>query len=309
MTITRNHTRRKVPQAPIVIPLAVERSIGYLQGGYKDGGLWSKVQLFNTITQTGRIVYDTGYSRYYTPGLSGSNYGYFSSSATQYQKYSYITATSSSSFSISGNMATATTCDFGKYNECWMILGTTYPASSVDWQRVTTNNDTVQSYGNLSSTAYGYTRQAINTSLAAIYTDSNETNFIVMPFATRSITNVTGDSSVMNSTGAQYACGMAKDDSTAYFVGFSPYTEKINLTGTTINSVSRGTAFGYNFGESHSITSNTAGFMMAGYNDTTGRYGGSQHGLCQKYVFANASIVTLADLSLPQSSGQMMQGF
>lgn len=308
MTLTRNHTRRKVPQAPIVIPLAVERSIGYLQGGYKDSSIWSKVQLFNTLTQTGRIVYDTGYSRHYSPGLSGANTGYFSSSSSQYQKFSFITSTSSASFSISGGLATATVCDFGKYDESWMILGASYPAASTGWVRVTTNNDTPVSYGNLSSTAYGYTRQAINTSTLGIFTDSSVVNFVVMPYATRSVTNVSGNSSVMN-TAAQYICGMAKDDSVAYLVGFTPYTEKITITGNTISAVARGTAFGYNFGESHSVSSNTAGFMMAGYNDTSGKYGGSQHGLCQKYIFSNESVVTLADLSLPQSSGQMMQGF
>ena len=49
--------RRAVEQLLGVVP----RSIGYLQGGYKGSTIQSKVQLFNTITQTGRIVYDTGY--------------------------------------------------------------------------------------------------------------------------------------------------------------------------------------------------------------------------------------------------------
>lgn len=66
--------RRAVEQLLGVVP----RSIGYLQGGYKGSTIQSKVQLFNTITQTGRIVYDTGYQRRYTPGLSGNLNGYFS---------------------------------------------------------------------------------------------------------------------------------------------------------------------------------------------------------------------------------------
>jgi hypothetical protein len=49
--------------------------------------------------------------------------------------------------------------------------------------------------------------------------------------------------------------------------------------------------------------------MMAGYQDTTLKFDNEQHGLCQSIRFATEAITTQADLVLPQSSGQMMQGF
>ena len=101
---------------------------------------------------------------------------------------------------------------------------------------------------------------------------------------------------------------MAKDISTSYFVGYTTNL-KLSFLGSTINSIITSTSYGYNFGESHSVTSDSSGFMMAGYYDTSGRYSGAQHGLCQKISFATETISSMPDLAIAQSSGQMMQGF
>ena len=305
-----NSTTRQRPVSQLLG--IVSRSIGYLQGGYKGTTIQSAVQQFNTVNQTGRIVYDTGYQQSYKPGLSGNHAGYFSiDNLGGHNKFSYVTSTASSSFSTVIHPQT-TASDFNVYTVGWILGSVTgaawgaYPADS--WTRVNLANDTPINYGSLSTAAMCTTRQGGATGLCAVFINTDYTGLTVLNYSTNAITSNAGNSTLMNS-GAQIPCGMCRDNSATYIIGFTPFNMKVSLSGTTITALSQETAFTYNFGESHSVTSATDGYMMAGYSDTTGRYDSTQHGLCQKITFSNSAITTLADLVLPQSSGQMMQGF
>jgi len=288
------------------------RSTGYLQGGYKDSTIHSQVQLFNTVTQVGSIVTDTGYARSYTPGLSGNMYGYYSiNDATNFNKFSYVGQSSAASFSI-GAYAKTTSLDVGVYTQAWVLAGTasigwTGGTDTSNWFKVNLSSDTAVNNGALSSTATGTTRQGLNTAQMAGFMDGAASTFQVLSYASSSVSTSIANAS-LNVGAMQIPCGMARDVSTAYFVGIG-VNLKVGITGTTVNSIATSTAYGYNFGESHSVTSATNGYMMAGYNDTSGRYGGSQHGLCQTISFTGEAITTLPDLAMAQSSGQMMQGF
>lgn len=309
-SLTRN---RAVPGSLSQGPLGViERSVGYLQGGYKDTVIHSEVQLFNTITQVGSIVYDTGYQRYYRPGISGNIAGYFSISGTNvgdttmYNKFSFISASASSSFSTSLHPSTSAV-DLA-YGASWLLCATapSWTASVDDWVKINLTTDTPSSQGNLSATPNGTTRQAMGTTTAGFfgeYTGSTVTslNFNTNAVSTQSVTLLTA--------GIQFYSGMSVSDTHGYLIGFTGANVRLNVSGTTITSYSSGPGFSYNFGESHSLTSATRGYMMAGYNDTTGRYGGSQHGLCQSISLATEAVTTHSDLVMAQSSGQMMTGF
>lgn len=288
---------------------SVQRSIGYLQGGYKDATIHSKVQLFNTITQTGSIVYDTGYQRYYRPGISGNFAGYFSISDTvAYNKFNFITASAANSFSTIKHPS-VTASDLNIYSQAWLLCSATpsYVTSVEEYIKLDLTTDTPVSFGNLSPNPHGTTRQGMSTNVAGFFINTTTTSVHVLNFTTGTVTAVTGPA-ILDSA-IQYACGMSVSNSVGYFVGFSPRNVRVNVSGSSILSFVAATGYTYNFGESHSIVSDTSGYMMAGFSDTTGRYGTSQHGLCQKITFSNESITTLPDLALPQSSGQMMQGF
>ena len=308
MTVVSNLSRRRAQSQILGI---IPRSIGYLQGGYKDSTLQSKVQLFNTITQTGRIVYDTGYLRRYTPGLSGNFSGYFSTSdSATFSKFSYVTSTAASSFSML-QYPSVTASDFNIFTVGWVLCSTAVSTSAVTcdrWTRMSFTTETPVNYGALGN-AFSMTRQSASTGLGSVFVQTNYTGLSVLNYATNTVTSNAGNSSLMNS-GEAIAVGLSRnDDSSIAFVGMSPFHCKVGLTGTVVNSISQLPAFTYHFSESHTVTSATDGYLMAGYSDTTGRYGGTQHALCQKTNFSNNAITTLPDLVLAQSSGQMMQGF
>jgi len=151
-------------------------------------------------------------------------------------------------------------------------------------------------------------RQAGSISTHGLFSNTSDTCVYSLKFATKSVVNQ-GATQILNGN-MQIVAGMESSDTRVYFVGLTPYTIQINFVGGRMTSYRYAqSTFTYQFGESHSLSSPTTGYMMAGYNDTTGRYGGTQHGLCQSIAFATETINTLADLVLPQSSGQMMQGF
>jgi hypothetical protein len=290
----------------------IVRSTGYLQGGYKDTTLWSTIQLFNTITQVGAIVTDTGYQKRYTPGISGNYFGYYSiNTTTLFNKYNYISATSANSFTLSGVQPKSTAFDFGAYSQAWITVNTDsaeWTGGNIlsTWYKLNLSTDTTTSY-TLSPNPLGTTRQALNTAQMAGFVDTTNLLFVVLNYTSQTVSNSLANSNLSVAT-MQLPCGMAKDVSTAYFVGYQ-VNMKVSIAGAAITAITSTTSYGYMFGESHSVTSDTKGFMMAGYYDTSGRYGGSQHGLCQSITFASDAITTLSDLVTPQSSGQMMQGF
>lgn len=295
-------------------PQAVIRSTGYLQGGYKDTTTHSSVQLFNTNTQTGKIVTTTPYARKYTPGVSGDQSGFFSmNDTTQFAKFSFINQTYASSF-YTNFFPKVTSHDFGIATVAWIVGGSNafawdgaYGANVSQWSKLDLINDTPVNKGSLDAATDGNSRQALSTSLVGAFGDMNAGRFIVMNYATDTVSNSITNS-LINQTALQIPCGLSRSDTIGYYVGLSQNT-KITFTGTSVSAMSTVTRFGWNFGESHSVSSDTTGFMMAGYSDNSGRYGGTQHGLCQKIAFATEAITTLPDLVLPQSSGQMMQGF
>ena len=289
----------------------VQRSIGYLQGGYKDSTIQSKVQSFNTITQVGTIVFDTGYQKNYRPGISGNYAGYFCISDTiAYNKFNYITASSASSFSTAFYPSVSVS-DLKIYSNAWIVCSTfaSWSGAAVDseWIQLNLTTETPVSYGILSIAPQATTRQALGTGSAGFFFNYNSQTINVLNFTTKTVS--LGVTSALLNSGFQVACGMSVSNTVGYFVGYVNCNVRLNISGSTILACNSATSYTYNFGESHSIASDSSGYMMAGYADTTGRYGMSQHGLCQKITFANEAITTLPDLVLPQSSGQMMQGF
>lgn len=291
---------------------AVQRSIGYLQGGYKDATIHSRIQSFNTITQVGSIIYDTGYQRNYRPGISGAFSGYFSINDTiAYNKFNYLTASAALAPFTTLQHPSVSGCDFGIYSEAWLLTSTVASWDAVtpvsNWNKINLSTDSLTNYGVISTGPLGTTRQGASTGIASIFTNPNTVQLTSFKFADRSVTTIAGNAAL--GSGQQIPCGMSVDNNKVYFVGYIGKNVKITLSGSTILAQAVSTSYTYNFGESHSVTSSSAGYMMAGYADTTGRYGNTQHGLCQKIAFATESITTLPDLVLPQSSGQMMQGF
>lgn len=311
MIVVTAKTRRKDTIAGTVGLIA--RSTGYLQGGYKGSTIKSVVQLFNTITQVGQIVIDTGFQRRYTPGISGDLSGFYSyNDSANFKQFNYANYSSSEApFSITP-YPKVTLTDFGKSTESWCLTSSTSPTwtGTADcnggWKRISLVTATLQDFGQLSTAPLGTTRQGGNNAqMGYVVTLSN--NFTVLNYSTRAISTSVSHS-LANVTNQQIPCGMAKNQTTSYWVGL--YTNlKVTMSGASFVAVAQTTSYGYQFGESHSVTADFEGFMMAGYPDTSGRYGGTQHGLAQKIIFATDSIVTLADLVDPQSSGQMMQGF
>lgn len=314
---------------------AVTRSIGYLQGGYYTGAAgttsggvaftqgpaatqyaWSQVQLFNTVSQTGSIVYDTGYNRRYEAGVSGNTAGYFSiNDTTNYNKFNYITASASSSFTTSGSNS-CTAIDLNVYSQAWILESAVQSTGSAinNWTKVNLTTDTPTSRGDLDGTtgAIGTSRQAMNTATHGFFINTAGSTVYSFNFSTEAVAQQ-GTSALLDGN-IQIPCGMSVTNTYGYFVGMggansSSRNIRTTVSGGTVQSYGSSNAYTYQFGESHSLVGDTAGYMMAGYPDTSGRYSGVQHGLCQRMTLSTEAISTLPDLVLPQSSGQMMQGF
>jgi hypothetical protein len=307
----------------------VERSIGYLQGGYYTGSLpanlnsgnpagsttpppgvsrgaesaWSHIQAFNCVTQVGRLIYDTGYPRRYYAGVTGNFAGYFSiDNNYNYQKFSYFTTTAASSFSIvQANNATAVDLDI--YTQAWIFYayaGESTGSGIGDYAKVNLATDTPTDQGNLGSGPLGTSRQAMNNQYAAfLYSGSN---IHALNYNTLSVTSQGGFYGM-----EQIACGMSISDSYGYLVGYANI--RANFSTASMTSYSQTTSYAYKFGESHTLSNAAFGFMMGGYPDTSGRYSGSQHGLVNRLTLSGEAVTVINDLVIPQSSGQMMAGF
>ena len=313
----------------------VIRSVGYLQGGYYTGAAgttggsnpvafpntsghsessWSQVQLFNTNTQVGQIVYDTSFYRRYVAGITGNHAGYFSVSTTtpiQHYKFNYISISQSASFQLS-QWVGISVFDLYGFTTAWAVcLAAAVAAGAADqYYSINLATDTPSNQGALSTSVTCYTRQGLSSQYAGFF--ANESGGLyVLNYTTKSVSaaGVVSDQSLIGGQ-LQYPSGMSVTNSYGYMAGYStPNNIKITYTTTTVTGYSQSTNYTYLFGESHSLTSDIYGFMMAGYYDTSGRYSGVQHGLCQRITLTTESITTLNDLVLPQSSGQMMTGF
>ena len=339
--ITRaNPSNRRYPGS-INIGIVV-RSVGYLQGGYYTGSAgttgiisdgssnighgvafpntsghsesaWSQVQLFNVITQTGSIVYDTGFYRRYVAGITGNHAGYFSVSTAapvQHYKFSYVSVSQSISFQLT-QFTGISTFDLGVYTQAWAVCtaSAVAVAAADQYYYINLSTDTPTNKGALSASVTAYSRQGLSSQYAGFFVNEGANYLWVLNYSTQSVAAAVATSTLIGGQ-LQYPSGMSVTNSYGYFCGYSnPNNIKITYTTTTVNGYSASPTYTYYFGESHSMTSDIYGFMMAGYSDTTGRYSGVQHGLCQRISLATESIYTLNDLVLPQSSGQMMTGF
>jgi len=194
------------------------------------------------------------------------------------------------------------------YTASWLLCSTaaSWTGGVDDWIKINLTTDTPSSQGNLSATPNGTTRQALNTSVAGFFGNYSTQTVTSLNFSNNSVST---QSVPLLTNGIQIFSGLSVGEAHGYIIGFAGANVRLDVSGTTIQSYSTGPAFTYNFGESHALASATHGYMMAGYNDTTGRYGGAQHGLCQSMSIATEAITTQADLAIAQSSGQMMQGF
>ena len=330
--ITRGNSSNRRYPGTINVGIVV-RSVGYLQGGYYTGAAgttggsnpvafpntsgnaetaWSQVQLFNVVTQVGSIVADTGFYRRYVAGITGNHAGYFSvstASPIQHYKFSYISVSQSSSFQLT-QWVGISSFDLGNYTQAWAVCNASAVANGAadQYYRIDLATDTPSNQGALSASVYCYTRQGLSSQYAGFF--ANESGGLyVLNYANATVSAAGLGSSLIGGQ-LQYPSGMSVTNSYGYFCGYSaPNNIKITYTTTTVNGYSQSTNWGYYFGESHSLTSDIYGFMMAGYSDTSGRYSGVQHGLCQRITLATEAVTTLNDLVLPQSSGQMMTGF
>lgn len=309
----------------------VERSIGYLQGGYYTGTLpgtrndgstypppgqsrgagsaWQAIQLFNCITQVGTIVYNSGFYRRYYAGVSGNTSGYYSSdTTTNFQKFDYINITSSNSFQLAGYSNNLTSNDLGVFTQAWILSAGTGEFTSsytTKYYKITLSTDTPTDKGSLNVNPLVTSRQALNNAYAAFIPGVNSGGFQTMyslSYATETVS-----SQISFNAMSQIYVGMSVNNTYGYLIGFN--NVKFNLSGTSVTSYSNSVAYTYLFGESHSLTSSTNGFVMAGYYDTSGRYSGVQHALCERLTLATETTTIMNDVQLPQSSGQMMQGF
>lgn len=283
----------------------VIRSTGYLQGGYKDSTKKSIIQKYNTTTETGALVFDTGFVRSYVPGITGADSGYFGSSDanTLHYKFSYVTNTMKSSYTTS-NFDSVTVFDVGSNTQAWVGCSTaaTGGVALASMYKLATATDTSTTKTVIAGSV-GTTRQALSMPTCAAFCDSSVLR--TLTFATEAVVASGSYSALASMT---YGCGLSQSSTIGHLVNTS-VNAKITYSGSTVSAVAADTAFSYQFNESHSISSDIAGYMLAGYADTTGRYGSTQHGLAQKYKFATSAISTLADVVTPQSSGQMMAGY
>jgi hypothetical protein len=303
-----SNRRRTNPEAGATTLGIVERSVGYLAQGYKDATLKSIIQRFNCITGVGTLVSDTGYQRWYQAGVTGNAQGYYSINNTfAYNRFNYSTLTSSAAFTTPKSNS-VTVNDLNLYTQAW-ILCTDSPGWAgvgvTDYQKVNLATETPVSRGNLSSGPTGFTRQGCNSATHGFFLGYTDTTCYILNFSTEVVTSVGGSPD----SGMQLVCGMSVTNNKGYWVGLIPYNIRMSFTSGTVSGFASATAYTYHFGESHSLVNNTFGFMFAGYYDTTGRYGGTQHALCQRMTLATESMTTMSDLVEAQSSGQMMQGF
>jgi len=297
----------------------VTRSVGYLQGGYKDAVATDIFQLFNTITEVGTpVILNTGFFRSYVTGVSGNFIGWYTmDNNSNMQRWSYVTSSGAATWVLPAAVSVSAQRDIfwdvgfygrgtpvnqpyrhgpssGVVNEMYKTNQTTethYRTSGGDGVRATSRQ------GAGSTTHAWFTREGTAYNGYRSYNLDNDSGV-----------NGSGSSPAMGSM--QIECLANRSSALIHMIGrTTPNNIAIRIDGPTVLGSYTDTSFGWYFGESHSLTSDVKFFMMAGYNDNSGRYGGSQHALCESYTFANASITTLPDLIKTQSSGQMIQGF
>jgi hypothetical protein len=257
----------------------------------------------------GAIILDTGFYRRYYAGVSGNTAGYYSTdTTTNFQKFDYVNITTTASFQLLGYSNNLTANDLKVYSQAWILssgVGEATGSSTTKYYKVNIATDTPIDKGLVSSLPIVTSRQALDNAYAAFIpgapSGGNQTMY-ALSYTTETVT-----AQISFNQMTQIYAGMSVNNSYGYLTGFNNL--KFSLSTATVTSYVNSVAYTYLFGESHSLTSSTYGFWLAGYYDTTGRYSGVQHALCERLTLATEATTIMNDVQLPQSSGQIMQGF
>jgi len=99
----------------------------------------------------------------------------------------------------------------------------------------------------------------------------------------------------------QFSVGLSKDKVKGYWID-KTCMARVNYDGNTITAVTSLTySFKAHFGESHSLQNYRFGYVMAGYDDNIGDYGGGQHGYVEKMEWSTETTSVLPHLAFPQT--------
>jgi len=294
----------------------VTRSVGYLQGGYKDSRVTDIFQLFNTITGVGLKIEDSGHFRAYCTGISGNFVGWYCiDKVVNMRRWSYVTSTGVQSWVLPPFLCVAASRDlFYDTSIYGRTGGNSWPVADAQVggcsQIIKTNQATETHFVmvNGGDDVRGSSRQAGASTTHAFFVRNSQvySGQVVYNFDTEARNY---DTSGVSNGGLQLECYAHRDSSKIHLIGLrNPNNWQINIDGNNVLGSFASTNFRKPYGESHTLTSDTRFYAMCGYNDPGGKYG-SQHAYCDAFVFETSATVAQADLIKTQSSGQMLQGF
>jgi hypothetical protein len=295
------------------------KTIGYLYGGYKGGVSIDHIQRYDTIQEISKDIYTTGKKVAYVPGITTSKNGYFTWSS---DRRTWYWSTFDFSSETLGAQLTATlptriqvsAYNMGNGDKALVSSGSQQNGSSAfqPIQHVAKtwifNPDTLtftEIPNNTLNNIRHTTRQALNNDAAAfiISLDESPSNHYIYTWNTQTVST---DSSHKFSR-CQISVGLSKDKSKGYWID-KVCAGRVTYDGNSIlASASIPYTFSYHFGESHSLQNYKSGFVMAGYDDNIGEFGGGQHGYVSKMDWATETTYSLPKLAFPQSSGEMVQ--
>jgi hypothetical protein len=278
------------------------KSIGYLYGGYKGGNAIDHLQRFNTLSETSADIYTTGKKVRYVPGITTMDNGYFtwedSDNTWKWSKFDF----NKEHFGETLSSSLPSTPQVSAYN---MGVGDTALTVATKTWIFKTSDETFKEVNDTTLNNMTHTtRQALNNKDAAFIIDrSKDSPHYIFVWETQTVTT---DSSHIRKQD-QYATGLSKDKGTGYWVDKTTLN-KVKYDGKDILSIeSMDYPFKPHYGESHSLQGDKAGYMMAGYDDNIGDFGGGQHGYVSRLDWVTETAKRLANLAKPQSSGEMVQ--
>jgi len=293
--------------------------VGYLYGGYKGGVSIDHIQRYDTIQEISTDIYTTGKKVAYVPGITTAKKGYFTWSDDNTTWYWSEFDFSNEILGAQIDQSLGTRVQVSAYN---MGIGDTALVSSgksqlgadsfkpsvhvsatwiFDASNLTFTEISIDTLNNILHT----TRQALNNDAAAfiVNMDESPSNHYIYTWVTQ--TAATDSTNKFNR--CQYPVGLSKDKSIGYWIDRTCMA-KVKYDGNTIVSVTSLTyKFKAHFGESHSLQNYRYGFVMAGYDDNLGDFGGGQHGYTEKMEWSTETTSVLPHLAFPQSSGEMVQ--
>jgi len=297
----------------------VTRSVGYLHGGYFKSVPTDVFQSFNTITGVASFLSNTGYWRSYVTGVSGNFVGWYTiNNNSDMTRWSYVTSTGTQSWQIPGAVSISATrslfFDKGFYGRGQPQGGPRAmrhgPSSGrvLEMYRLDTGTET-HSVLSGATDVRATSRQAAATTTHCWFPCNNGKYERFRSYSLE--TEAAVDTSTGDNPGDMQIETLGNRSSAAFqLIGrVDERNSRIVIDGAVTLGRIKDTNWSYQFGESHALTSDTRIFAMCGFQDTTGRFQGHQHGLCESFTMENGAITTLNDLRESQSSGQMLQGF